>query len=49
MIPAGVKSRIFQLRGEEEMRAGQLGTTTYGGDLKDWVGDQAEGAKHQYK
>ena len=49
MILAGVQSRISQLRGAEEMRAGRLDTTTYGGDLKDWGGAQAESAKDQYK
>jgi hypothetical protein len=49
MILAGVQSHISLLREVEEMRAGQLGTTIYDGDLKDWGGSRAESAKDQYK
>ena len=49
MILAGVQSHISLLRGVEEMQAGQLDTTIYGGDLKDWGDAQAESAIDQYK
>ena len=49
MILAGVQSHISQLRGVEEMQAGRLDTTIYGGDLKDWGEAQAESAIDQYK
>ena len=49
MILVVEQIHISQLRGGEEMRAGRLGTTIYGGDLKDWGGAQAESAKDQYE
>ena len=49
MILAGVQSHISLLRGVEEMQAGRLDTTIYGGDLKDWGDAQAESAIDQYK
>ena len=46
---ASVQSHISQLRGVEEMQVGRLGTTIYGGDLKDWGCAQAESAIDQYQ
>jgi len=49
VILACMLSHISQLHGAEEMRVGQLGTTTDGRGLKDWEVNQAElNEKDQY-